>query len=109
VVNEANRYSPIYTHPLGWGSPVNPIRTSVSQNPSKSAFLPIVIAIPRPVSLIIRQLFVSNSRTRGKGMKWVRVGLEYALLISSLWVLGLMFIPSWLRSLRIRLSFRRSY
>ena len=42
-------------------------------------------------------------------MKWVKVGLEYALLISSLWVLGLMFIPSWLRSLRIRMSFRRSY
>jgi len=41
-------------------------------------------------------------------MKSVKVGLEYALLISSLWVLALMYVPQWFGDLRRNLSFRKT-
>lgn len=41
-------------------------------------------------------------------MKWVKVGLEYALFISCLWVLALMYVPRWFGSLRRNLTFRKT-
>ena len=41
-------------------------------------------------------------------MKRIKVCLEYALLISSLWVLALMYVPEWFGSLRRNLTFRKT-
>ena len=41
-------------------------------------------------------------------MKWIKLGLEYSLLISCLWVLALMYVPQWFGSLRRNLTFRKT-
>ena len=37
-------------------------------------------------------------------MKWIKIGLEYSLWISALWVIGLMFIPTWIGNLLRRMT-----